>query len=185
MTSRLSRRAILAGAGAALCAPMIGRAGPTNRFGPYVGLRNRLNDRFLLVENGALRMGTEQEFRQTKIGWSPEYALDPQYRRIKVVDGSGSYIRLLGAVMTDRSWNEQDLGALHIENGRLEVGPYGEGWWSAQWSAEKVYQPGTSIEYFRFRNRWKPDQYLHIANGPPDAGPIKQGSWPSVWSYVP
>lgn len=184
MTVMKTRRAVSGGLLAALCAPAVARAGPTNRFGPYQGLQNRLNERFLLAENGRLVMASEQGFYQSRIGWHADLVIVDGSRRVRASDGPGYYVRLRAAAMDQKGWPTQELGALHIENGAPEVGPVGEGWWSAQWVAEDVYNGGRSHpKYYRFRNRWKPDQYLRVEGVGVDVGPIRQGSWPSVWRY--
>jgi len=62
---------------------------------------------------------------------------------------------------------------LHLEGGRLAVGPVEPGWLSAQWVVEPV-EPVAST-WFRFRSLWKPEHCLHIESGVPEAGPIEPG----------
>lgn len=52
---------------------------------------------------------------------------------------------------------------LHIQNGKLELGPIAEGepWWSAQWR-----EVPTGDGWVQIQNRWKTDHYLNNSSGP-------------------
>jgi len=70
---------------------------------------------------------------------------------------------------------------LHLEGGRLAVGPVEPGWLSAQWVVEPV-EPVAST-WFRFRSLWKPEHCLHIESGVPEAGPIEPGWLSAQWRF--
>lgn len=68
---------------------------------------------------------------------------------------------------------------LHIQNGKLELGPIAEGepWWSAQWR-----EVPTGDGWVQIQNRWKTDHYLNNSSGPTgklEAIPV-QPNWASA-----
>jgi len=65
---------------------------------------------------------------------------------------------------------------LHNQNGKIEAGPIQPGWWSAMWSLEKA-----DGNFYRIKNRWKPDQYLHTQEPVLAVGPIQAGWWSAMW----
>jgi hypothetical protein len=73
--------------------------------------------------------------------------------------------------MASSSYSEKYI---HIENG-LSFGTILSGWWSAQWEFERLGN------YYRIKNKWKPDHYLHIENGSLECGPILSGWWSAQW----
>jgi hypothetical protein len=50
------------------------------------------------------------------------------------------------------------------------------GWWSAQWTIERVG------DNYRIRNRWKKNEFLHIQDGPLVAGSILPGWLSAQWT---
>ncbi len=61
-----------------------------------------------------------------------------------------NYVRLL--TCADKECSTKN--ALHNESGALQIGPYQDGWWSAQW--ELVIDPdqGEGVKRAQIRNRW-------------------------------
>ncbi len=65
---------------------------------------------------------------------------------------------------------------LHNQNGVIEAGAIQPAWWSAMWSLEKA-----DGNFYRIKNRWKPDQYLHIQDPALAAGPIQPSWFSAMW----
>lgn len=65
---------------------------------------------------------------------------------------------------------------LHNQNGKIEAGAIQPGWWSAQWTLEKA-----DGNFYRIKNRWKPDQYLHTQDPTLAVGPIQANWYSAMW----
>lgn len=92
----------------------------------------------------------------------------------------------------NQRWAMADLQETYIENDSaaaeslniqtqvngvsvLKSGAIQSGWWSAQWTIERVG------DNYRIRNRWKKNEFLHIENGPLKAGEIQPGWLSAEW----
>ena len=62
-----------------------------------------------------------------------------------------NYVRLLGQCL-DRACTQR--AALHNENGALQIGPYQDAWWSAQWELLIDQDQGQGVKTTQIRNRW-------------------------------
>ncbi len=62
-----------------------------------------------------------------------------------------NYVRLLGQCL-DRACTQRT--ALHNENGALQIGPYQDAWWSAQWELLIDSDQGPGVKRAQIRNRW-------------------------------
>lgn len=92
--------------------------------------------------------------------WSAQWKLEP---------GEGEFVKF------QNRWRPVEY--LHIQNGRLEVGPLADkNWWSAQWRIQYL-ENGSA----RIQNRWKPDQFLHLSEGKIVAGVVSAGSTSAQW----
>ncbi|MEO1331340.1 MAG: hypothetical protein AAFW46_16945 [Pseudomonadota bacterium] len=153
-----------------------------------------MNDQYLVIgQGGGLDLVGERAYDVSRIGWDIPFALNGS-TKIEASDAPGRfYVRIAAAIVDPRGYAEQELGFVHIENGsdKVQVGPAPDGWWSAQWLAEDVPSSGSSV-FLRFRNRWKPQEYLYaehlgLVNGRVRhrivSGPVAPGSWPSIWRF--
>jgi hypothetical protein len=94
----------------------------------------------------------------TQSGWqSADWTLEP---------AESGFVRL------KNRWKQTYL---HVQNGRLEVGPIQPGWYSAMWVQEPM--PGGVV---RFKNRWK-GTYLNIESGALQATAIQPGWLSAQW----
>ncbi|MEM5790360.1 MAG: DUF2012 domain-containing protein, partial [Syntrophobacteraceae bacterium] len=100
-------------------------------------------------------------------------------RRVTIVDGvntdAGSNRLVLD---THRIKNRQSGKFVHIEYGGVTCGLIQESWLSAQWTLEPV----TGTQYYRIRNKWKPDRYLHIETGLLQCTTIEEGWYSAQWT---
>ncbi len=53
------------------------------------------------------------------------------------------------------------------------------GWWSAQW----IVEPVAGTNFYRIKNRWKPDLFLNNETRSLQTSPIQQGWWSAMWSF--
>ncbi len=69
---------------------------------------------------------------------------------------------------------------LHTENGPLQAGRTQPGWWSADWTVERV----RGEPFVRLRNRHS-GGYLHAERERLEVGPIQNGWWSAMWELQP
>ncbi len=53
------------------------------------------------------------------------------------------------------------------------------GWWSAQW----IVEPVAGTNFYRIKNRWKPDLFLNNETRSLQASPIQTGWWSAQWTF--
>jgi hypothetical protein len=53
------------------------------------------------------------------------------------------------------------------------------GWWSAQW----VVEPIAGTNFYRIKNRWKPDLFLNNETRSLQTSPIQEGWWSAQWTF--
>ncbi|MFT5759600.1 MAG: hypothetical protein ACI9LM_004367 [Alteromonadaceae bacterium] len=132
----------------------------------HVGIINIENkwqpSSYINIENGLLKAG------DIEANWiSAQWVFEP-------VVGT-DYIRIGNKQLNDHY--------LHIEAGQLQATSSAQPtWWSSQWQLEAV---DGSNDYFRIKNRWKPDQIINIENGTLTAGAVEPGYWSAQWKFVP
>ena len=70
---------------------------------------------------------------------------------------------------------------IHVEQPKPQAGVIQNGWWSAQWTLERI----PNSPYYRIKNRWRTNQYIHAERPQLEIGAIKPGWWSAQWTLEP